>query len=511
MPEAPDPKIAYEPPDAERPATATPTEPELEREALPATPRHDPYAALRFPAYRLFTIGWMVAVVGNQATAAALGWEVFDRTGSKLALGWLAGVQVIPLILLALPAGVLADRFDRRRIVMLSAAANALCSVGLALLSYRSGSVPWMFVLLGVSATVLTLGRPARSALLPTIVPTSIFSNAVTWNASFFQVSAMVGPALGGLLISVSLKWSRSLWLCYSLDAACALLYAVLMLWIPATASVARVPWRDAREGSSPVLDYEPRRPTALEQLSAGLKFVWNTKIILATLTLDLFAVLLGGAVYLLPVFAKDVLKVSPFQFGLLRAAEAIGAFVMAIVIAHLPPMKRAGRSMLLAVAMFGVCVIVFGLSRSFYLSLAALILLGAFDNISVVVRHTLVQVLTPDHMRGRVSAVNNVFIGASNELGGVESAVTADLFSRLAQKLGHDPATANVLGPTWSVLMGGIGTLLTVGLTAILFPQLRKFGPLQPPPPPQDSGVQSSPTPQPKGVPCDASPHSPS
>src|SRR5688572_7723664 len=251
MADAPDPKIAYEPPDPERPATATPTEPELEREALPATPRHDPYAALRFPAYRLFTIGWMVAVVGNQATAVALGWEVFDRTGSKLALAWLAGVQVIPLILLALPAGVLADRFDRRRIVQLTAAGNALCSVGLALLSYRAGSGPWMFVLLGLSATVLTLGRPARSALLPTIVPNSIFSNAVTWNASFFQVSAMVGPAVGGLLISGSLRLSGSLWLCYALDAVCALFYAAIMPWIPVAPRPAGPSWRETREATS--------------------------------------------------------------------------------------------------------------------------------------------------------------------------------------------------------------------------------------------------------------------
>jgi MFS family permease len=494
------PRIVYESPDAERPATASPTEAELEREKLrtPESARregHDPYAALRYPAYRLFTIGWMIAVIGNQATAAALGWEIFDRTGSKLALGWLAGVQVIPLVLLALPAGVLADRLDRRRIVQITAAANAMCSVGLALLSYRSGTVPWMFGLLTASATVLTLGRPARSALLPKIVPNAIFSNAVTWNSSFFQVSAMVGPALGGMLISTSLRLTNTLALCYALDAACALFYAVIMAWIPIPPSPAsaessnshkgRSPLagEDRGEGKDPVLDYEARRPSALEQLSAGIHFVWNTKIILATLTLDLFAVLLGGAVYLLPVFAKDILHVSAFQFGLLRAAEAIGAFVMAILIAHLPPMRRAGRSMLLAVAMFGLCVIVFGLSRNFYLSLSALILLGAFDNISVVVRHTLVQVLTPDHMRGRVSAVNNVFIGASNELGGLESGLTAEGFTHLARRLGRSPEQANVLGPTWSVLFGGIGTLVTVALTAIAFPQLRRFGPLQPPP----------------------------
>jgi MFS family permease len=451
----PDQPLAYESPDPNRPASASPTEPELETEAIhpsAAPSKHDPYAALRFPAYRLFSIGWMVAVMGNQMTAAALAWEIAQRTTKPaLALGWLAGIQVIPLVCLALPAGVIADRFDRRRLIQITAALNALCSVGLGLLSYRPNSIPLMFACVIASATVLTLGRPARSALLPNIVPQAIFSNAITWNSSMFQVSSMTGSALGGLLIDTSQKLFHSLALPYLIDAAAALTYALLMFWIP-------------RPRTPSSLNPEPKTLNPLQQLSAGIRFVWSTKIILATLTLDLFAVLLGGAVYLLPLFAQDILHVGGFRFGCLRAADAIGAVTMAIVLAHLPPMQRAGRAMLLAVAAFGLCTIVFGLSKNFWLSLFMLVLIGAVDNVSVVVRHTLVQVLTPDHMRGRVSAVNNIFIGASNELGGLESGLVAAW-----------------LGPVKSVVYGGIGTLLTVLATAALFPQLRKYGPLQP------------------------------
>jgi MFS family permease len=456
--QSPSQPIAYEQPDPERPASLAPTEGEIEQESpkvkpldySPAPAPHDPYAALRYPAYRLFSLGWMLAVVGNQMTAAALSWEIARRTGSALALGWLAGVQVIPLVFLALPAGVIADRFDRRRLITVTAALNGLCSIGLALLSYRPNSIPWMFACVIGGSTALTLGRPARSALLPNIVPTAVFSNAITWNSSMFQVSAMAGAALGGLLIDFSLHVFHSLALPYVLDACGAVAYAAIMFRIPQPAPTIRSA-TDQRQS-----------PTA--QLSAGLRFVFEHKIILATLSLDLFAVLLGGAVYLLPIFAQNILNVSGFRFGVLRAADAIGAVIMALLLAHLPPMKRAGRTMLLAVSAFGLFTIVFGLSRSFWLSLAMLVLIGAVDNISVVVRHTLVQILTPDAMRGRVSAVNNVFIGASNELGGLESGLTAAW-----------------LGPVRSVVFGGIGTILTVIVTAVLAPQLRRYGPLQP------------------------------
>jgi len=447
----PDPKDppaqGYEEPDTERPASATSTEKQLEQESLhgAAAPAHDPYAALRFAEFRRFSIGSIISIVGSQMLSAAIGWEIYDRTRSSLALGWVAGIQFVPLVVLALPGGQLADVFDRRRIVALASLVAAAASLGLAWLSYRTGLIPLMYATLLLNAAAQTLGRPAKYALLPSIVAPSAFSNAVTWNSSFFQLSAMVGPALAGLAIRLSPR------LPYALDAICGLIFALIMATLPRP--------RFAPESPAKATESESK----LQSLLAGIRFVWKTKIILATLSLDLFAVLLGGAVYLLPAFAKDILKVDSIHFGLLRAAEAVGACTMAMLIAHLPPMKKAGRSMLLAVAGFGVATIIFGLSHNFWLSFATLFFIGAFDNISVVVRHTLVQVLTPDAMRGRVSAVNNIFIGSSNELGGFESGVTADWW-----------------GPVVSVVFGGCGTIAVVLATAGIFPGLRKFGSLQ-------------------------------
>lgn len=424
----------------------------MEQECLPARPGHDPYAALRFRDYRVFQAGWMMSVIGSQITSAAIGWEIFDRTGSKLALAWIAGIQAVPLVFLALPAGALADMFDRRRLIQITCFLAACCSLGLAFSSYRPGSVPLMYGLMLLMSTALTLGRPARSALLPQIVPPWAFTNAITWNSSVFQIASMAGPALAGLVIARSLARFHSVWVAYAFDAAGGLAFCAMMFALPRP--------RYAR----------PRAPgdaneTMLSKIAAGVRFVWGRDIILATLTLDLFAVLLGGAAYLMPVFAKDILHVGSVGFGWLRAAEAIGAFCMGMLIAHLPPMKRAGRAMLLAVAGFGVVTIAFGLSHNFWLSFAMIFLVGACDNVSVVVRHSLVQILTPDSMRGRVSAVNNIFVGASNELGGMESGLTAHAF-----------------GPVASVVGGGIGTILVVGAIGWLFPTVRRFGPLQPP-----------------------------
>lgn len=434
--------LAYEVPDDERPSTASPAEGVLEAETPggAASHAHDPYAAWRYRSYRWYSAGWMVAVIGYQMQAVAIGWEVYDRTRDEMALGWLALIQAIPVLLLALPAGQLADRFDRRKIVFITAILQGLCGIGLAWLSYRPGSLPWMFVLMGVTGMVMAIGRPARSALLPQVVPLPVFNNAVTWNSSIFEVSSMVGPALGGALIAWSVRAG------YLADGLCALIFGLCVMGIKARS----------------VEDNEGEKQSIWQNLVAGVRFVWKKEIILATITLDLFAVLFGGATYLLPVFAKDILHVDEVGFGFLRAAPAVGAFVMALLLAHLPPMKHAGRNLLVAVALFGVSTIVFGMSKWFWLSLVALVATGAFDNISVVVRHTLVQVLTPDAMRGRVSAVNQVFIGASNELGGLESGLTAKW-----------------LGPVVSVVGGGIGTLAVVATAALCWPKLRRFGSL--------------------------------
>jgi MFS family permease len=443
---------AYEVPDVERPASAGPTEEQLRESAVGG---HDPYAALRYPSYVWFSIGWMLAVIGWQITATAIGWEIYERlkvvnvSQARLALGWVAGIQAIPIIFLALPAGVMADTFDRRRLIKWTAILAAACSAVLAWLSYRPGSIPWIYLVLLVQAAFLAVGMPARSALIPQLVPLNIYSNAATWNASVFQVASMVGPALGGLLIWLSLKISGGLELCYGADALLNVLFFLVV-------------WRLPRPQFADPPDQRERREPQLRRLMGGIRFVGKNKIILDTLTLDLFAVLLGGAVYLMPIFATDILNVGAVGFGWLRAAEAIGAFTMAILLAHLPPMKHAGRAMLIAVGLFGVATIVFGVSKWYWLSFCMVLLIGAFDNISVVVRHTLVQVLTPDSMRGRVSAVNNVFIGASNQIGGLESGLTAWLW-----------------GAVGSVVFGGIGTIATVLCIAWIFPQVRRFGSL--------------------------------
>jgi MFS family permease len=295
-----------------------------------------------------------------------------------------------------------------------------------------------MYGLLLISATAMALGWPARSAVLPQTVPTSAFSNAMTWNATFFETAAMIGPAIGGVVLI------HAAWPVYLINSVCASSFAISMLLLPRKQAVVK------------------REPPTLKSLAAGIDFVWSQKIILATITLDLFAVLFGGATFILPVYAEEILHCGSVGYGLLRAAPAVGAVSMAMLLAHRPPMKRAGAALLWAVACFGLATIVFAISKNFWLSMAMLFLTGAFDNISVVVRHTLVQVLTPDSMRGRVSAVNNVFIGASNELGGFESGLAAQL-----------------LGTVVSVVAGGVCTLLVVAGVAWTWPQVRKFGSL--------------------------------
>jgi MFS family permease len=427
-------KRAFEAPDPERPASgATEIESPADKSKI-----RDPYAALRYKAYVMYLVGWIVAVIGDQILEVAVGWDIYARTHDALSLGWVGLVSAAPIILLALPAGHLADRVDRRKIVLISQLLRGVCVLILAWISYHQGAIGAMYVVLLVAAICKALGWPARSALLPNLVDPADFANAVNWNSMAFQTSATAGPAIGGLILRFNVPAA------YIVSAICAAIFAL---------SLGNVKTR----GQS-----LKREPATLRSLAAGVHFVFKTKIILATITLDLFAVLLGGATYLLPIFARDILHVGAVGFGWMRAVPAIGALLMGLTIAHLPPMKRAGRAMLWAVGGFGAATIVFGLSRNYWLSLAMLFLTGALDNISVLVRHTLVQVLTPDSMRGRVSAVNNIFIGASNELGGFESGLTAKLF-----------------GTITSVVAGGIGTIIVVLATAGIWPQVRNFGSL--------------------------------
>lgn len=312
--------------------------------------------------------------------------------------------------------------------------------------------VPVLYLIVFAQGTIRAFSQPARSALMPMIVPASLFANAVTWNSSAQELCTVLGPAIGGGLIAILLRQPNTVpWAyptVYLLNAALQLAQSVALL---------------------PIHIIAPPRATektTFASLTAGLQFVWYEKIVLAALTLDLFAVILGGATALLPVFARDILHVGPARLGWLRAAPSIGAVGMAMLIAHRPPMARAGRNLLWGVAGFGVATIVFGVSRNFWLSFGMLMLTGAFDNISVVIRLTLVQLRTPESMRGRVSAVNMIFIGSSNQIGALESGLTAAAF-----------------GPVASTVFGGVGTIAVVLLTALLWPQMRKLGALHAPP----------------------------
>lgn len=401
--------------------------------------KHDPYSAFRVKAYRLYLMGWFAALIGNQIQSTAIGWEMYQRTGEALALGFVGLAIALPTMVLALPGGYLADAFNRKTVVMLSLAGTTLTSIALAILSWKQGHIGWMYAILVVDASVTVLGSPARRSLLPQLVPREVFPNAVTWSTSMMQMASMVGPAIGGLIVAFNVPFA------YVASAACTGWFVMMLL---------RMEIRPVARNEADV------KPSAMDNLFGGLRFIGRNRLLLWVMSLDMFAVLLGGAVYLLPVFAEDILNVGPGGFGVLRSAPAVGALCMALTLAHLPPMKHAGRNLLLAVGAFGAVTIVFGFSQNYWLSFAMLFFTGMFDNVSMVIRHTVVQLTTPDSMRGRVSAVNGVFVSASNELGGMESGLVAHWF-----------------GPVISVVSGGIGTIAVVATIAMASPSLRRVG----------------------------------
>jgi MFS family permease len=457
-------------------ASMLPNEPPDEQRASAAAfpiKAHDPYAAFRFGGFNFFTIGNLLSIIGRQMLAVAVEWEMYARTHSATALGLVGLVIALPVVALSLPAGHLADRFSRKQIILISQIFSAIFSVLLALVSWKhlaipqlsilqngndglraiaalferhdstfhfdDASVPLIYFLLFLYGAARTFGWAARSSFFPTLVSRDAFANAVTWNNSVFQIGSVVGPALGGLFIAhIGFPFV------YMFDAVCAVSFFVLMLPIPRGQRLQNV------------------EKNAWRSLVAGMRFVFSKNVILATITLDLFAVLLGGATALLPIFADQILHCGPVGLGWMRASPAVGAFVMALVVAYLPPMKHAGKMLLWCVSGFGIATIIFGLSTALWLSLSMLFLAGAFDSVSVIIRGSIVQLVTPDEMRGRVSAVNNIFIGTSNEFGALESGLTAALF-----------------GPVLSVVGGGVGTILVVLGVAWKWPQTRKIGAL--------------------------------
>ncbi len=412
-------------------------------------PKHDPYAAWRVRSFALFAIGGFFANVGSQMQSVAVGWELYERTGSAMSLGWVGLAQGLPIMLFALIGGQVADRWDRRWLVMGAQLVMIGCSLRLAWISHHwemlakvSDAAPvWLvYETLFLNGAARAFGWPAGAALLPLLVSKKTFSNAVTWRSTVFQVAAVSGPAVGGWLIA----FHHSATVVYLADAALTLTYFLFITFI-----------------RSPRVERSSETPS-FGSLTAGFRYLGQNKVVLAAIALDLFAVLLGAADSLLPIFAKDILHVGPQELGWLRAAPAVGAFVMAITIAHQPPFRHAGRALLWAVAGFGVVTIVFGVSHWFWLSMLMLAFSGALDNVSVVIRHSLVQLRTPDAMRGRVSAVNSIFISSSNDLGGFRAGAMAQAF-----------------GPVISVVAGGIGTILVALAAAKLWPEIRKLGKL--------------------------------
>ena len=403
---------------------------------------HDPYASLRVRNYRWFIVSTLTMTISTQIQGVVVAWQIYDITKDPLSLGLMGLAEALPFVGLSLYAGHVADRLNRHRVTIASILLLLSCS--LAFLTFNlipnflraHGALPFYAVIFtsGIARAFLT---PARNALGAELVDRSLYSNAVAWRSSTWQTAAVVGPALGGLIYGFA-----SPRVAYVADAIM-MSVALYSFW---------------------TIDYPGREPmkhdeSIADSLRVGLSFVFRESVLLSALTLDLFSVLLGGAEALLPVFADQILHVGPQGLGVLRAAPAAGAVVASVYLAHRPPFKRAGPTLLYAVGTFAVCIIAFGLSRSFALSLVLLAISGMADNVSVLIRSTLLQVLTPAHLLGRVSSVNSIFVGSSNELGAFESGVAARL-----------------LGTVVSVVLGGaasLGVVISVGATV---PRLRRL-----------------------------------
>ena len=388
---------------------------------------------LRQSGFLYFWCSRLAAMMANQMLMVAVGWQMYDLTGSAWDLGLVGLFQFVPALLLTLPAGHVADRIHRGRIF--SACMFSQAVVALVLLFATTRGFASRDLILGLSV-ILGVARafqmPAQQAIIPLLVPETLLGRAIALSASGMQAAIVLGPALGGIL--------------YATGGAKVYLACTALLLVAALLVLA------VRYAHNP-----PAELPSLENLFAGVHFVWHNKTLLGAISLDLFAMLLGGATALLPMYAKDILHVGPQGLGLLRAAPAAGALLMSLLWLRWPLERRAGGVLLTAVAVFGAATVVFGLSETYWISLLALALTGAADNVSVVVRQTLVQVETPDRIRGRVSAVNSIFIGASNQLGEFESGVTAGWW-----------------GTVPAVIVGGLGTLAVVGIWAYLFPALR-------------------------------------
>jgi MFS family permease len=410
----------------------------------------EPGSLLEVRDFRIYLGATFLASLAVQAQSVAVGWQVYKITASPLSLGYVGLMQFLPTLALTLHAGVAADRHDRRLIMSAMALTRAITASVFVALSIANVSVIWPFYLtLTVFGTARAFAAPAADSLMPRLVPVNRFADAVAWTSSSGQIATIAGPALGGVL--------------YLLGPAAAY-------------SVCGVLFVTSATGSFLIRARSEIKPTTgadrLQTLTAGVSYVRSHRVVLGAISLDLFAVLFGGAVALLPIYARDILHVGPAGLGLMRSSPAIGATIVGLTLGRLPLRRKAGATMLVCVALFGLATIVFGLSSSFILSVAMLIGLGAADMVSVYVRGTMVQLATPDAMRGRVSAVDRLFVGASNELGGFESGVTAQWF-----------------GTVPAVVIGGAASIAVVAIWSWLFPEIQRIDDLQSVAPEDDSG----------------------
>lgn len=417
-----------------------------------ASPHVPPRAAAAFASrdFRHYQLARLLVIIGAEAQAVAVAWQVYAITHSALDLGYTGLALFLPGLLFLIISGHTADRYDRRNVILACYTLQCVCTGALLYLSWTgTRRVNLIFAVLFIIGSGRAFSGPASSALIPHLVPKKDFVNAVSWGASVFQLAEFIGPALGGLLFTLPLQQ----WIPGSTGgrlAGGAIVYGVtLMTLIAFLALVGSMSVRPGRQ---------EQRSMSVETLLAGFKYMWHKRLLLGVTTLDLFAVLLGGAVALLPIFADEILHSGPRGLGILRAAPALGALVMSILMTWRPIRHNAGQRMLICVAVFGAATVVFGLSRSMILSLAALFVAGAVDMVSVIVRASMIQLATPQAMRGRVSAVNSLFVGASNEFGSFESGLTAHWW-----------------GAVPAVIVGGVGSIVITGAWAAMFPSLRR------------------------------------
>lgn len=398
---------------------------------------HDAYASLRFRDFRLLVIASFLASFAQAILSVIVGWELYERTDSALALGLVGLVQIVPNVALAIPAGQYVDRHNRKHIAVAATGIVACSAIALSILTAIEGPLVLIYGALFIIGVGRVFKSPTMGALLAGAVPDRGYTNASAWNSSASQTASIVGPAVGGIGVAL-------------VDDAAWVFAAAAVMLIAAAVLYSRMNPRK--------IEFVEEKITR-DSLLAGVRFIRSTKVIFAAITLDMVAVMLGGATALLPIFAEDVLHVGSMGLGFMRAAPALGAVLMSLAIAHKGPFRNAGPTLLATVACFGLATIVFGLSRSLTLSLVALFMVGAFDAISMVIRDAMELTYTPDHMRGRVSSIHFIFIGMSNEFGEFESGVAAAIF-----------------GATTAVVLGGIGTLLVVPAIALAWPEMRKL-----------------------------------